>query len=663
LQIIFDSSTTKKYEIAKSREWIITNGLGSYASSTIIGLNTRGYHGLLVASLDPPVRRILFLSKLEEEVEVGGRKYLLAVNKYPGTIYPQGHLHLEQFRFERYPVFVYRLGTAILEKTVFMPYGDNTTLVTYKVIESETPVKITISPIINHRDFHSRTHEDSRWNFSQSMNPKGVEIRAFAGATTLYLQSDIAAYAPTGIWYKNFIYETSGERGEAESEDQYNPGLFTTRLDQGYQVSILASLRIQQTFSTEGLRYKELQRLRKLTARLPQMDSFLLTLADAADTFLVKRKSTGTKSIVAGYHWFGDWGRDAMISVPGLTLVTKREDEGKEILKTFLSYLQDGLIPNTLPDSANKPDYATIDASLWLINAAYSIYSETGSLDFIREIYPKLQEIISAYSHGTKFDIRMDEDGLIRGGNENTGLTWMDAWVDGKPVTPRNGKPVEVSALWYNSLRAIERFAKDLGIEADEAEYQSLAEKTKVSFNQKFWDSTRECLFDVLQDGDRGDSKTRPNQLIALALPFPVLDDSQPRKWRGVLRTIEAELITPVGLRSLSPFDKQYWGQCTGEASARDTAYHQGTVWPWLFGSYVTAYLRVFPPEPKTVAFMQQLYSPFQKRMTEAGIGTLSEIYDGDPPNLARGCISQAWTIAEILRSYSQVAGGIRIDL
>ncbi len=382
MQIIFDSSTTKKYEIAKSREWIITNGLGSYASSTIIGLNTRGYHGLLVASLDPPVRRILFLSKMEEEVEVGGRKYLLAVNKYPGTIYPQGHLHLEQFRFERYPVFVYRLGTAILEKTVFMPYGDNTTLTTYKVIESETPVKITISPIINHRDFHSRTHEDSRWNFTQSMNPKGVEIRAFAGATTMYLQSDIASYAPTGIWYKNFIYETSAERGEAESEDQYNPGFFTTRLDQGYQVSILASLRNQQTFSTEGLRYKELQRLRKLTARLPQMDSFLLTLADAADTFLVNRKSTGTKSIIAGYHWFGDWGRDAMISVPGLTLVTKREDEGKEILKTFLSYLQDGLIPNTLPDSANKPDYATIDASLWLINAAYSIYSETGSLGF-----------------------------------------------------------------------------------------------------------------------------------------------------------------------------------------------------------------------------------------------------------------------------------------
>lgn len=659
MQTVFDSSVTKKYETAKSREWIITNGLGSYASSTIIGLNTRGYHGLLVAALDPPIRRVLFLSKFEEEVDVGGRKYLLAVNKYPGTIYPQGHLHLEQFHFERYPVFVYRLGTAILEKTVFMPYNDNTTLTTYKLIESDSSIKITISPIINHRDFHGRTHEDPRWNFTQSMNPKGVEIRAFAGATTLFLQSDIAPYTPTGMWYKNFIYETSAERGEPESEDQYNPGFFATKLDQGYQVSILASLRNQQTFSTEGLRYREMQRLRKLSARLPQQDSFFLMLADAADTFLVKRKSTGSKSIVAGYHWFGDWGRDAMISIPGLTIVTKREDEGKEIIKTFLSYLQDGLIPNTLPDSLNQPNYSTIDAALWLINAAYSVYSETGSLDFVREIYSKLEEIITAYTNGTKFGIGMDGDGLIRGGTEQTALTWMDAWVDGKPVTPRFGKPVEVSALWYNSLRAMERFAKDLGIESDEAEYAAIAKKTWASFNEKFWDNERECLYDVLQDGDRGDKKTRSNQIIALSLPFPVLDEANTHRWRLVLRTIEAELLTPVGLRSLSPFDKQYWGQCTGEASARDTAYHQGTVWPWLFGSYVTAYLRVFPPEPKTIAFVQQLYSPFKKRMTEAGIATVSEIYDGDPPNLARGCISQAWSIAEILRSYSQVLGEI----
>lgn len=662
MQTVFDSSITKNYETAKLREWIITNGLGSYASSTIIGLNTRGYHGLLVASLDPPVRRVLFLSKFEEEVEVNGRKYLLAVNKYPGTIYPQGHLHLEQFRFERYPVFVYRLGAAILEKSVFMPYGDNTSLITYKLIESDSPVKLTISPIINHRDIHGRTREDPRWNFTQSMNPKGVEIRAFAGATTLYLQSDIAPYTPTGIWYKNFIYETSADRGEPDSEDQYNPGLFVTKLEQGYQLSILASLRNQQTFSSEGLKYREMQRVRKLASRLPQADSFFLSLADAADTFIVKRKSTGTKSIVAGYHWFGDWGRDAMICIPGLTLITKREDDGKEIVRTFLNYLQDGLIPNTLPDGSNKPDYSTIDASLWLINAVYSIYSETGSLEFVREVYGRLEEIVSSYLHGTSFGIKVDEDGLVKGGTESTALTWMDAWVDGRPVTPRFGKPVEISALWYNSLRAMQRFAKDLAIESDEVEYGSQADKTRAAFNEKFWDADRQCLFDVLQDSDSGDKKTRPNQVIALSLPFPVLNEDDTRRWRSVLRTLEAELLTPVGLRSLSPFDKDYRGQCTGEANARDAAYHQGTVWPWLFGSYVTAYLRVFPPEPRNVAFIQQLFSPFKKRMTEAGIATLSEIYDGDPPNLSRGCISQAWSVAEILRSYSQVANAESLD-
>ncbi|MDA4112065.1 MAG: glycogen debranching enzyme N-terminal domain-containing protein, partial [Thaumarchaeota archaeon] len=488
MQIVLDSSITKNYEVGKTREWIVTNGLGSYASSTVIGLNTRGYHGLLVASLDPPVRRTLFLSKLEEEVEAGGRKFLLAVNKYPGTIYPQGQLHLEQFRFERYPVFVYRVGGAVVEKSVFMPYGDNTTLVTYKVLDSDSPVKITISPIINHRDFHGRTREDPRWNFTQSMNPKGVEIRAFAGATTLFLQSDIASYSPTGLWYKNFIYETSAQRGEPESEDQYNPGFFVAKLDQGYQVSILASLRNQQTFSIEGLRYREMQRLGKIMGGLPQGDSFFLELADAADTFLVRRKSTGTKTIVAGYHWFGDWGRDAMISIPGLTLVTKREHEGKEVIRTFLSYLREGLIPNTLPDSSSQTDYSSIDSSLWLINAMYAIYSETGSLDFVREIFPKLQEIINSYVQGTKFGIRMDEDGLIRGGDDRTALTWMDSWVDGKPVTPRFGKPVEVSALWYNALRAMERFARELTLESDEVRYRELAEKTKASFNEKFWD-------------------------------------------------------------------------------------------------------------------------------------------------------------------------------
>ena len=648
-QTILDSSITKNYDLAKRREWLVTNGLGSYASSTIISLNTRGYHGILVASLDPPVKRTLFVSKYEEEAIIGEKKYLLAVNRYPEAVYPEGYVHLEEFRFERYPIFVYKMGNSTIEKSVMMAYGDNTTITTYKVLETDGQIRLTIFPIINCRDHHSRTHEDWRWNFVQTLNPKGVEIRAYAGAPSLFLQSDLAQYHTTGLWYKNFVYEVETERGTEDREDQYNPGYFVAKMDHGSQFSILASLRKQETFSTEGLRYREASRINGLLGRLLQSDPFYLALATAADTFIVKRRSTGAKTIIAGYHWFADWGRDSMICLPGLTLVTKRENEGKEIIRTFLSYLSGGLIPNTFPEEGVAPIYNSIDAPLWLVNACLAVYEETGSLDFIQEVYPKLKEIISSYMSGTAHGIVMDSDGLLEGGDEKEALTWMDAIVDGTPVTSRAGKPVEISALWYNALESMNLFAKQLGQSKDQENYSAIAEKTKQSFNQKFWNPSRSCLHDIIQDGDRGDGKVRPNQVFAISLPYPVLSSE---RWRETLRTVEAELLTPVGLRSLSPSDPEYKGRCVGNMSGRDRTYHNGTVWPWLFGGYVSAFLKVFPPDAKSLSFVQQLYAPFKKRIAEAGIGTISEVYDGDPPHIARGAISQAWSIAEILRSY-----------
>ncbi len=654
MQTVFDSSVTKDYDLGRAREWLVTNGLGSYASSTVIGLNTRAYHGLLVAALEPPVRRTMLLSKLEEEVDIGGRKYLLAVNRYPGTIYPQGYLHLEQFRFERYPVFTYKLGNTIIEKSVFMPYEENSTIVTYKIIDTDSTLKLTIFPIVNYRDYHSRTREEPGWSFSQTLNPKGVEIKPFAGAMSIYLQSDIAGYLSTGSWYKNFIYEVEAERGLADREDQYNPGYFVARMDRGSQISIMATLSKRDTFSPEGLRYREMARLRTILQKLPQTDPFFISLANAADTFIVRRKSTKAKSIVAGYHWFIDWGRDSMISLPGITLVTKREEEGKEIIRTFLAYLSDGLIPNVFPEIASpdeKPAYNAMDAPLWLINACYEMYADTGSLDFIKEVYPKLKEIIESFIGGTRHGIVMDSDGLIRGGDGSIALTWMDAKVDGIPVTPRNGKPVEISALWYNALRSMNFFAKQFSYTGDEERYQELASRTKESFNLLFWNEEKNCLHDVLLDS-KGDGLVRPNQIFSVSLPFPVLEE---RRMREVLRTVEAELLTPMGLRSLSPFDEEYVGRCVGTPVQRDTAYHQGTVWPWPFGAYVLAYVRVYGEDPKTLAFAQQLFSPFKRRLSEAGIGTISEIFDGDPPHAARGCISQAWSVAEVLRSYAKV--------
>jgi predicted glycogen debranching enzyme len=654
MQTVFDSTITKDYEQGKTREWIVANGLGSYASSTVIGLNTRAYHGLLIGSLDPPVRRILFLSKLEERVEVGGRDYLLPVNRYPGTIYPQGYTHLEQFRFERYPVFVFRIGSAVIEKSIFMPFQENSTIITYRMIETDSPVRFQVLPIINYRDYHGRTHEDPRWNFAQTLNPKGVEIRAFPGAVTLYLQSDLASYTITGSWYKNFIYEMEAERGLDDREDQYNPGYFSTRLEQGTQFSIIASLTKRETFSPEGLRYKEMQRLRRIMSRMPQSDTFVITLANVADTFIVNRKSINAKSILAGYHWFADWGRDAMISLPGLTIVTKREEESKEIIRTFLSYLSDGLIPNSFPESGSNdsPQYNSMDAPLWLINACFWLYSETGTTDFVSEVYPKLKQIITSYAQGTKHGIKVHEDGLVFGAEKDVALTWMDAKVEGIPVTPRAGKPVEISALWYNALRAMEVFASQLKNQSDQDYFSKLSSTTKQSFNGKFWNEKKKCLHDVLVD-DQGDSKVCANQIFAIGLPFAVLNEE---RWRDVLRTVEAELLTPVGLRTLSPFDPNYKGHYTGIQKDRDIAYHQGSVWPWLFGSYVSAYVKAYGPDQKTLSFVQQLYLPFKKRLEEAGIGTISEIFEGDPPHLPKGCISQAWSVAEILRSYMRDA-------
>ncbi len=581
-------------------------------------------------------------------MEVGGKNYLLAVNRYPDAIYPQGYIHLEEFKFERYPTFVYRIGDTVIEKSIFMPYGDNTTITTYKVLEAESQVRLSIYPIINYRDHHLRSHEDWRWNFVQTLNPKGTEIRAFPGALSLFLQSNLGQYFTTGIWYKNFVYEVEAERGSEDREDQYNPGYFVTKLDQGSQQSILASTRRQETFSTEGLRYREIARVQGLLGRLPQTDPFYLALATAADSFIVKRRSTGAKTIIAGYHWFADWGRDSMISLPGLTLVTKRENEGKEIVRTFLSYLSGGLIPNTFPEEGRDPVYNSIDAPLWLINACLCIYEKTGSVDFITEVYPKLKEIVDSYVVGTKHGIGMDSDGLIMGGGAGEALTWMDAIVDDIPVSPRTGKPVEVSALWYNALQSMQLFSEQLGKVHDKESFRAMAEKTLQSFNEKFWNDSKSCLHDVLV-GESGDGRVRPNQLFAISLAYPVLSKD---RWRDTLRTVESELLTPVGLRSLSPSDPQYKGKCAGNQRERDQAYHQGAVWPWLFGAYVSAYLKVYPPDARTLSFVQQLYSPFKKRITETGIGTICEIYDGDPPHIARGAISQAWSIAEVLRSY-----------
>lgn len=652
--VVFGRGLIEDYEVARSREWIVANGLGGYASSTIVGLNTRGYHGLLVASLRPPLARFLLLSKLEEEVVTNGAAYQLSTNKYPGVIYPEGFRYQVEFGFDPFPRFVYQVGSLAVEKSLFMVYGENTTVVTYKLLKAPGSATLKLHPLVNCRGFHERTSEGTL-RFEQSPRKKSVSIRESGRGVQLFLASDVATYTAGGLWYRNFVYEEESARGYPDKEDHYNPGFFEASLKGSETVSILASTHEFSSFESTRLKQVEEDKLRYLVSLVDCDDDLVKALATAADSFIVRR-GPGGRTIVAGYHWFGDWGRDAMISLPGLALVTKRYGEGKRVLELFLGHLKGGLIPNYFSDSDGSPKYNSVDASLWLFNAVLRYLEYTKDLDFVEANLPKLEEIVDCYVKGTLHNIRVDRDGLVCVGDE--GLTWMDAKVGDRCVTPRRGKPVEVNALWYNALRIMEALSGSLGSKDRARKYSSMSQKAEKSFEELFWNEDRGCLYDCV-DGDRFDASVRPNQILAVGLPFPLLSaDRQVR----VVEVVERELLTPYGLRSLSPEDPEYRGVCAGDVRSRDLAYHQGTVWPWLIGPFISAYLKVNDGSGRARSEAEGFIAPLREHLKDAGSGSIPEIFDGDPPHRPRGCISQAWSVAEVLRAYVEEVLRIRPD-
>jgi predicted glycogen debranching enzyme len=640
--IVFGRQSVEDYDVARSREWIVGNGLGGYASSTIIGLNTRGYHGLLVASLDPPLRRLLLLSKIEEEVVIDGSTYRLSTNRYAGAIFPEGFRHQEEFGLDPFPRFLYRAGGALVEKSLFMVRGENATVVTYRILKAPSSATLRLYPLVNCRDFHGRTRE-SALRFEQSPGRGAVTVLEGASGVRILLTSDLAFYTATGVWYRGFVYEEESARGYPDREDLYNPGFFQISLKAGEEVSVLASTREFPSFSASTLRRAEEKRLHCLSSLAERGGGSLRSLALAADLFVVRRGSEG-KTIVAGYHWFGDWGRDAMIALPGLTLVTGRFHEAKMILRLFLRHLREGLIPNHFSDLDGSPQYSSVDASLWLFYAVYKYLGFTKDLNFVGSIFPALEEVVEHYVRGTLHDIRVDSDGLVRVGEG--GLTWMDARVDGRCVTPRKGKPVEVSALWYNGLMAMKSISKALGHEECAQKYSSMSRRVRASFEGLFWNERRGCLFDCV-DGALLDDSVRPNQVLAVGLPFPLLSHD---KRVSVVQTVERELLTPYGLRSLSPLDPAYRGVCVGDQRSRDLAYHQGTVWPWLIGPFLSAYLRVNSQSGGAISEAGRFIEPLLEYVRV--VGSIPEIFDGDPPYHPRGCIAQAWSVGEVLRAY-----------
>jgi predicted glycogen debranching enzyme len=658
--IQFERETWSDLEAALRREWLETNGLGGFASSTIVGLNTRRYHGLLVAVTKPPVGRLVLLSKLEETLWIDGKRFDLSANRYPGVIHPQGFHYLKQFRLDPFPVFTYEVEGIEMEKSVFMIHGENSAVIHYEVRKNnraEVPknLRLEIRPLIAFRDYHGTTHENGVINPTVQERSGLASVTPYHGLPSLHLAHNAIELRKTGDWYRNFEYDAERERGLDFSEDLFNPfGLcFDLRLRR--QASIIASTEQRDVSEAVEYRRAEITRRRKALVASPIEDGFAQSLAAASDQYLVSRGDE--KTVIAGYHWFGYWGRDTMIALPGLTLPTGRYDVARSILRTFAKHVDQGMLPNRFPDGGETPEYNTVDAALWFFEAARAYLAYTSDLEFVRdELYTRFADIISWHARGTRYGIKVDPSGLLASGELGVQLTWMDAKVGNWVVTPRRGKPVEIQALWYNALCIMEDLASRFGDEAARKRYRHMAAVAQWSFNRLFWNEKLGCLYDVVNGGPP-DPSIRPNQIFAVSLPHSML----PRdRARSVVEKVEEHLLTPFGLRSLAPNDPQYRGSYAGGPPDRDGAYHRGTVWSWLLGPFITAYVKVNGGSEEARRQAQAWLSPLESHLVEAGLGHISEIFEGDAPHRPCGCIAQAWSVAEIFRVYIEAVRGLR---
>jgi len=643
--IIFDKSVCSDLSQALKKEWLETNGLGGFASSTIAGLNTRRYHGLLVAATAPPVGRKVILSKLEETLVAEGQSYELSANQYPDVVHPKGHELLREFRLRPFPTFVYEAGGLRLTKTVFMVHGENTTVITYSLTGGRRIV-LHVRPLVAFRDFHHLTRENADLKREVEVSAGVLKFQPYPDAPALLLAHSPAELETEGCWYRNFEYAEEKSRGLDFREDLYSPGVLHFDLNEGDKVLIIASLHRQTAADAVELAQKESARRRGVERALPKADDFTRSLLLAADQFLVKR-DTG-KSIIAGYPWFGDWGRDAMIAFPGLTLVTRRFGDARDVLRSFVRACEQGMIPNFFGEGG-QPEFNAVDATLWLFQAVRNYMLVTRDHDFVkRELFDALVDILRWHIEGTRHGIRMDSDGLLVCGEEGVQLTWMDAKVGDRVITQRRGKPVEVEALWHAALKTMAWLAHVFGRAELADRCGQLAEKARAAFNQVFWNESARCLYDCVDQG-RPDPSIRPNQILAVSLPYTLL--SRGKQWM-VVNTVQDKLLTPYGLRTLAPDDSGYRGRYEGDQAARDEAYHQGTVWPWLLGPFATAYVKVRRWRRSARAEAAQLLKTFAPHLADAGLGSISEVFDGDAPHAPKGCIAQAWSVAEILRAY-----------
>jgi predicted glycogen debranching enzyme len=652
--ILFNREICANPEEAKQREWLETNGLGGFASSTIIGLNTRRYHSLLTAAIKPPVFRMALLSKFEETVIVDGIRYDLSANQYPGVVHPKGYVYLESFKLDPHPVFEYKIDGLTIIKTLIMVHGENTTIIGYTIknLPEDSECSLELRPLLASRDYHSLMHENDAVNSSYEISEGMVSTRLYLDAPAapiLHLAHNASSVEPAGFWYRNFEYEIEMERGLDYREDLFNPFLLRFILENESEASVIASTIPHRINEIESLRNNEILRRKTISAPAGAKNEFVQQLLAAADQFIVARNDQ--KTVIAGYPWFADWGRDTLIALPGLTLATKRPEIAKSILLEFKRHIDRGMIPNRFPDGGEEPEYNTVDATLWFFETIRALLHATGDIDFIKQnFYDSLIDILNWHERGTRYQIKIDQDGLLHSGENGVQLTWMDAKVGENVITPRTGKPVEIQALWYNALKISESLASEFKDQSTLTKVRDLAALASDSFNLKFWNSEADCLFDVIDD-EYKDASIRPNQIFAISLPHSMIDAEKAKK---IINTVENHLLTPVGLRTLSPFDPHYKGLYQGDQASRDSAYHQGTVWPWLLGPFITARFKTYGFSQENRIRAREIIGAFRDHLMTAGLGQISEVFDGDPPHSAGGCIAQAWSVAELLRVITQ---------
>lgn len=647
------SSSAKDVE----REWLVTNGIGGFAAGTVSELNTRRYHGLLIAALTPPLGRTLLVAKIDVTAHYLGRSYPLFCNEFnDGTLSPHANIYLESFYLDGLiPVWRYALADARLEKRIWMAAGHNITFVQFTLLRASATVDLQLRPLCTYRDYHS--HTQGGWEIHARPIESGVEVDAFNGATPFRLTCDQGTFRSEPSWYWHFKHRMESERGLDDCEDLFCPGEFTYALAETQHTLVeLSAEPASQNKSAAvgcGVNFEQEEVLNALPCGVP---GWIRRLALASDQFIVERSRDAQhpgKTVIAGYPWFGDWGRDTMIALPGLTLPLRRFDVAESILRTFAEHISEGMLPNRFPDGNASPEYNTVDATLWYFHAVDQYTRYHGDVTLAADLFSVLADIIDWHLRGTRYDIKVDpEDGLLYAGVPGVQLTWMDAKIGDWVVTPRIGKAVEVNALWYNALMVMSTFSAKLGTQEQTDRFTHAAKQARSGF-ARFWNTQRGCLYDVIdgpqgdpgEDGRRYDASLRPNQLLAASLPESPLNASQQK---AVVDICAHTLLTPYGLRSLAPSEPGYTPRYEGGPRERDAAYHQGTVWTWLLGPFVDAHYRVYRDAAKARSFLE----PISLHLHQACVGQVNEIFDAEAPYRPRGCFAQAWSVAEILRAW-----------